>query len=75
MKINITKKQYKHLLELLYLGDWTANSSRVHDERIAEYDEVLQYFYSFSKDFGFDDVIPYDKSLDGYYPTKEYEDT
>lgn len=72
MKINITKKQYKLLMELLYLGNWTANASR--DEEIEEYNEVIQYFLSFAKDFGMDDVFIYDRELAMYFPTYEYEE-
>ena len=29
MKTNFSKKQYQHLLDLLYLREWTANSSKL----------------------------------------------
>ncbi len=74
MKINFTKQQYKHLVELLYLGEWTANSSKVQGERNNDYDALYQYVCSFAKQFGLDDDITYDKSLDGYYPTLQFEE-
>ncbi|SHG16086.1 hypothetical protein [Ornithinibacillus halophilus] len=75
MKINITKKQYKLLTELLYLGEWTANSWRTDGDRFKEYEEIVQYFNSFAKDFGFDDVIAYDQSMGDYFHTLEFEKT
>ncbi len=74
MKINITKKQYKQLLDLAYLGEWQANSARLVQDRITELDDIVQYIYSFAKDFGFDDQIEYEKKYDTYFPTAEFEE-
>jgi len=74
MKINFTKKQYKQLLDLVYLGEWTANASRNKDERIQEYEEIMQYVLSFAKNFGYDDIVDYDKSMDSYFPNREHEE-
>jgi hypothetical protein len=74
MKINFSKKQFKQLLDLVYLGEWTANSSKLMDERNVAYDELFQYVCSFAKDFGFDDTITYDNELNGYYPTLDFEE-
>ena len=73
MKLNFTKKQYQQLMELLYLGEWTANSSRDFEDRNKEYDELFQYVSSFAKDFGFDEQITFDKKMKEYYPTPEFE--
>lgn len=59
---------------MAHLGEWTANSSKVHGERHEEYDELFQYICSFAKDFGYDDIIKYEKTLAGYYPTLEFEE-
>ena len=74
MKINFTKKQYKHLLDLVYLGEWTANSSKYSSERNTEYDELFQYVCSFAKDFGLDHLVPIDKGSNEHFPTLEYEE-
>ncbi|MGG0645272.1 hypothetical protein ABE021_15210 [Sporosarcina gallistercoris] len=73
MKINFTKKQYKQLLDLVYLGEWTANSSKDSDERYTEYDALFEYVCSFAKDFGVENLVPFDKGLDAHFPTQEYE--
>lgn len=73
MKINFTKKQFKTLLDLAYLGEWTANSIRPDDERFADYDELFQYICSFAKDMGCEDLVPYDRELNAYFPSQEYE--
>ncbi|KAA0548455.1 hypothetical protein FZW96_07730 [Bacillus sp. BGMRC 2118] len=75
MKINFTKKQFGLLVDLLYLGEWTANSTKNHDERNAEYDALFQYVSTFAKDFGYDHAIEYDNKLEGYYPTQQFEES
>lgn len=39
MKIELTEKQFRRLLDLVYIGNWVLNSTR-GDDRIREYDEV-----------------------------------
>lgn len=73
MKINFTKKQFKHLLDLVHLGEWTANSSRESDTLIKEYEELYQYINSLAKDFGYEEIIEFDKKLNEYFPTQAYE--
>ncbi|WP_096185653.1 hypothetical protein [Evansella halocellulosilytica] len=74
MKINFTKKQYKQLLNIAFLGNWTANSTRLPDEIHEEYHDIYQYICSFAKNFGYDNVITYDKKFDQYFPTLEFEE-
>ncbi|WP_432357047.1 hypothetical protein [Sporosarcina sp. UB5] len=73
MKINFTKKQFKTLLDLAYLGEWMANSTRSDDDRFVDYEELFQYICSFAKDMGYEDLVPYDRELNAYFPTQEYE--
>ena len=37
MKLELTKKQYRRLLDLAYIGNWILNSTRGED-RIRDYD-------------------------------------
>ena len=39
MQIELTKKQYRRLLDLVYIGNWVLNSTRGTD-RFSDYDEV-----------------------------------
>ena len=39
MKIELTKKQFRRLLDMVYIGNWILNSTREND-RFADYDEV-----------------------------------
>ena len=39
MKLELSKKQFRRLLDLVYIGNWILNSTR-GDQRFADYDEV-----------------------------------
>ena len=40
MKIDLTEKQFRRLLDLVYVGNWVMNSTR-GDDRILEYDQLI----------------------------------
>ena len=39
MNIELSKKQFRRLLDLVYIGNWILNSTR-EDQRFADYDQV-----------------------------------
>ena len=39
MELELSKKQFRRLLDLVYIGNWILNSTR-GDERFADYDQV-----------------------------------
>ena len=45
MKIELTERQYRYLLDLVYIGNWVLNSTR-EDDRIQEYDQVESLIFS-----------------------------
>ena len=45
MKIDLTEKQFRRLLDLVYIGNWVLNSTR-EDDRIRDYDEVETLVFS-----------------------------
>ena len=51
MKLELTKKQYRRLLDLAYIGNWILNSTRGED-RIRDYDEVESLLFSKARDEG-----------------------
>ncbi|QNL44828.1 hypothetical protein H8790_01885 [Oscillibacter hominis] len=46
MEIKLTEKQYRYLLDLVYIGNWVMNSTREND-RIREYDAVESLIFSY----------------------------
>ena len=45
MKIELTERQFRYLLDLVYIGNWILNSTR-EDDRIEEYDQVESLIFS-----------------------------
>ena len=45
MKIELTDRQFRYLLDLVYIGNWVINSTREND-RIKEYDQVESLVFS-----------------------------
>ena len=45
MELNMTEKQFRRLLDLVYIGNWVLNSTR-GDDRIKEYDQVCLLYTS-----------------------------
>ena len=39
MNLELSKKQFRRLLDMVYIGNWILNSTR-GDQRFADYDEV-----------------------------------
>lgn len=45
MQLELTNKQYRRLLDLVYIGNWVLNSTR-GDDRFADYDDVESLIFS-----------------------------
>jgi hypothetical protein len=74
MKINITKKEYRLLLNVFYVAEWVMTSHKIEkDPRVDPYQKLEQKFLAFAKDFGYEDLVEYDKKSDTYYPTATYD--
>ena len=50
MELNLTQKQFRRLLDLVYIGNWVLNSTR-GDDRIREYDEVMERMDTYLGEF------------------------
>ena len=51
MELHLTEKQYRRLLDLVYIGNWVLNSTR-GDDRIQDYDKVESHLFSHCLDHG-----------------------
>lgn len=45
MQIELTQKQFRRLLDMVYIGNWILNSTR-GEERFADYDEVESLLFT-----------------------------
>ncbi len=48
MKIELTDKEFRRLLDMVYVGNWILNSAR-GDDRFADYDEVESKLFGLCK--------------------------
>ena len=53
MQIELTPKQYRRLLDMVYIGNWILNSTR-GDDRFKDYDNVESLLFSKAKELGMD---------------------
>ena len=55
MQMELSEKQYRRLLDLVYIGNWVLNSTR-GDDRIRQYDEVESLIFSHCPGQGMPDL-------------------
>ena len=56
MQIELTEKEYRRLLDMVYIGNWILNSTRGSD-RFQDYDKVESKIFSYCKDHGMQTLI------------------
>ena len=58
MKLELTRKQFRRLLDMAYIGNWILNSTRGED-RFSDYDEVESLLFQRAKEAGMDALTDY----------------
>jgi len=56
MELHLTEKQYRRLLDLVYIGNWVLNSAR-GDDRIRDYDKVESLIFSHCLERGMSKLV------------------
>ena len=56
MELHLTEKQYRRLLDLVYIGNWVLNSTR-GDDRIRDYDVVESTVFSHCLEHGMTKLV------------------
>jgi type IV secretory pathway VirB4 component len=75
MKINFTKKEYRLLVDMLYLSNWVMHSHAIGpEEHHSEYEELRKKLLSYYKEMGFKDMEKESTAKCEYYETWEYEE-
>lgn len=78
MKIDLTKDEFRGLLDMVFLGDWVLSAYETSEEINPEkekYKTIVQKIYSFAKDFGFGDLIEHTPELNLYNESPEFEES
>ena len=56
MELHLTEKQFRRLLDLVYIGNWVLNSTR-GDDRIRQYDEVESQVFAHCLEHGMTKLV------------------
>ncbi len=76
MKINFTKKEYQLLVDLLNTADWVLHAHTAGERQdTRDYAQLIQRILSYAKQMGMESSIKYDKGLERYVPTSNYEES
>lgn len=71
MNIELSDKQFRRLLDLVYIGNWILNSTRGED-RFEDYDDLQEKLFSLCTKNGMDALVQF--YMGHYFPSKDYED-
>lgn len=71
MKIELTKKEFRRLLDMVYIGNWVLNSTR-GDDRFEDYDNVESKLFSLCREHGMDPLVQKWNGVD--IPSRQFSD-
>jgi hypothetical protein len=76
MKLNLTKDEYRLLLDLVYLGDWMVSA---HDEKIdakepSKYEALVQKVLSCASETEFATLVERSADDGKFYTTRQFEE-
>jgi len=71
LTIELTEKEFRRLLDLVYIGDWILNSARGED-RFEDYDNVLEKLFALCGHVGMDALM--DSWQGRVFPSKAYRE-
>jgi len=76
MNIEITKEEYRDLLDILHMAEWMMHAHETERDSVsAPYDRVIQKLYGLAKAMGQESLVSYDADAQEYFPTREFDDT
>ncbi len=71
MDIKLSTKEFRHLLDLVYIGNWILNSTRGND-RFEDYDLVQEKFFALAAQNGLPELAQ--TYLGRVFPSRAYEE-
>jgi hypothetical protein len=70
MQIELTNKEFRHLLDMVYIGNWVLNSTR-GDDRFADYDDLESKLFGLCRTVGMKVLV--EDWNDTTIPSRAYE--
>jgi len=75
MQLEISKDEYKTLIEMIYIADWVIHAHKIEEKPATKkYKGLIQKIYSYAEKFGFKNLIEYDEKFKEYFPSSEFEE-
>lgn len=71
MNIELTPKEFRRLLDMVYIGNWVLNSTRGED-RFADYDDIQEKLFSYCAKLGLKEL--YTTWYGHVFPSKAFEE-
>jgi len=71
VNIELTEKEFRRLLDLVYIGNWILNSTR-GDDRFEDYDLLQEKCFALAGKNGLKALV--DQYMGHYFPSKAYEE-
>ena len=71
MNVELSKKEFRRMLDLVYIGNWVLNSTR-GDDRIADYDQVESKLFGLCRQTGMEALVEHWKGED--VPSRAFAD-
>lgn len=62
MKLELSKKEFRRLLDMVYIGNWILNSTRGED-RLTDYDKVESVLFHKANEDGMEVLTEYDQGV------------
>ena len=71
MQIDLTPKEFRRLLDMVYIGNWVLNSTRGND-RFADYDNLESKLFALCRQHGMDTLVQTWEGID--IPSRKFSD-
>lgn len=71
MQIDLTEKEFRRLLDMVYIGNWILNSCREND-RFEDYDNLEEKLFSLCPQHGMSSLV--ERQMGHSIPSKAYEE-
>jgi len=57
MHIDLTNKEFRRLLDLVYMGNWVLNATRPENDRFADYDQIESKLFGLCAENGMQALV------------------
>ncbi|SFU48405.1 hypothetical protein [Alicyclobacillus macrosporangiidus] len=74
MQIELTREQYRHLLVLMFLGEWLVNGTQMDESRRRAIQETADYIYAMASQFGAEDWVEFCDECGVHHANQAMED-